>query len=247
MANKMYRDRLCNQINYAIREAQAAKGIDHPGLVGRIRELAASHLFKPLLPSGFEVGTGKLCDKNGNQSDETDLVIYNKSILPPLMYSEREGLFPIEACFYSIEIKSKVTASELQDAIRKSRRVLALDYVSSSTQRARNISLVIPILFAFDSDLSDSGISELQRYAKYDPDWMKTPVLGAFCVVGRGYWYHNRKESRWFFHPATQEFDEVIDLISGIVNTLGKARMQVRQAALGLYLMLERQVKTIKT
>jgi hypothetical protein len=35
--------------------------------------------------------------------------------------------------------------------------------------------------------------------------------------------YYNLNKSSWFFYPATREHDEVIDSISGTVNTLLKA------------------------
>ena len=243
MPNKIYRDRIINQIEYAVREAENATKIEHPGLLGRIRELSASHVFGPLLPSGFEIGTGKICDREGNLSSEADLVIYNKSILPPVMYSEREGVFPIEACFYAIEVKSKATASEVRDAIQKGQEIMKLEYANpSSSDKLKHLSLVVPTFFAFGSDLSDSGMSELQRYAKYDPEWKTDPVIKAICVVGKGYWYHSSKDGCWFFHPPTPAHDEVIDLVSGVVNTLAKAPTQVRQALLGQYLMLARSV-----
>jgi hypothetical protein len=240
MSNKIYRDRIINQINYAVKESENAAQVEHPGLVGRIRELAASHIFGPSLPSGFEIGTGKICDRTGTQSGETDLIIYNKGILPPVMYSERDGVFPVEACFYSIEVKSKSTASTIQDAIQKGKQILQLDYENASADRPLNISVVVLTYFAFDSDLSDSGMSELQRYANYDPQWRETPILKAMCVVGKGYWYHDYNNKRWVFHHATPTHDEVVDLVAGTVNTLALARLHPRQAKLGHYLMLER-------
>jgi len=236
-----------NQIDYAVREAENAATIEHPGLVGRIRELSVSQVFEPLLPSGFEIGTGKICDRNGDQSNEADIIIYNRSILAPIMYSERDGVFPIEACFYSIEVKSKATALEIQDAIRKGNSIINLYYAGADADKPNNLSLVVPTFFAFGSDLSDSGISELQRYAKYDPEWRERPILKAICVVGKGYWYHSKKDSDWFFCPPTQTHDEVIGLVSGIVNTLASARSQNRQALLGQYLMSERNVSLVKS
>lgn len=247
MPNKIYRDRLTNQIDYAVKEVGNAAAVEHPGLVGRIRELSAAHIFGPLLPSGFEIGTGKICDSSGNQSNETDLIIYNRSILPPVLYSERDGVFPIEACFYSIEVKSRASASGIQDAIRKGKMLLSLDYVSADADKPQNVSMVVLTFFAFGSDLADSGISELQRYAKYDPDWQEKPILKAICVVGKGYWYHSRIDGCWIHHPATQIHDEVIDLVSGVVNTLSLARSQMRQAMLGHYLMLNRATTPVRS
>jgi hypothetical protein len=246
MPNKIYRDRIINQINYAVKEAKNASEVDHQGLTGKIRELSASCIFAPLLPAGFEIGTGKICDEKGEVSDETDVIIYNRSILPPVLYSDRDGVFPIESCFYSIEVKSKATASEIQDAIRKGSQLLSLYYASASKDTDQNLSLAVLALFAFDSDLSETGISELERYAKYDSQWNTAPILKAICIVGKGYWYHNQINNSWFFHSPTQSYDEVVDFTSGITNTLILASTKPRKAMLGHYLMLERAATQIK-
>lgn len=68
-------------------------------------------------------------------------------------------------------------------------------------------------LFAFGTDLAESS-SELERYAKYDADWLRDPVVKAICIVGRGYWYHEREANAWVFHTATPEHDELIEMVS---------------------------------
>lgn len=86
MPNELYRNRMLNDIDYAVREAKSAALLAHNGLVGRVRELMVSRLLAPMLPAGFEVGTGKITNAVGALSQETDLVIYNRSILPPVFY-----------------------------------------------------------------------------------------------------------------------------------------------------------------
>ena len=139
MSNEIFRTRVINTIKGAIQEAQDASQIDHPGLVGRVRELALEHLIVPMHPTGFEVGTGKLVDNQGNQSAETDLVIYNRAVLPPIMHSSRDGVFPVESTFYAIEVKSRITAADVQDSIQKGRSITTLSF-------QRRITLM---LFAF--------------------------------------------------------------------------------------------------
>ncbi len=102
MANPIFRQRAIDLVRGAIREAQSASLLDHSGLVGRVREIVVNNLVKPFLPSAFDVGTGKIADSKGFQSRETDLVIYSKAVLPPVLYSERDGVFPAEASFYAI-------------------------------------------------------------------------------------------------------------------------------------------------
>lgn len=246
MVNSIYRDRIINNITFAIREAQNAARINHPGLIGRIRELAAEHIIRPMLPFGFEVGTGKICDSNDNQSGEVDLIIHNNEILPSILYSERDGIHPIEGSYYSIEIKSKASATNLQDAIRKGREISALNYHGKEIQKEfKHISLTAQVFFAFASDLKEKGLPEFHRYTKYDPDWQTDPVLKAICIVGQGYWYFHHSNRKWEFRPASDNYDEVIDFIGGIVNTLIANPPWKRINWFGDYIILSRESYTI--
>jgi hypothetical protein len=241
MANQIYRDRLVSSIEHAIREAQNASRVKHPGTRGRIREIAASEIFSPMLPGGFEIGTGKICDREGHQSPETDPIIYNRTILPPILYSERDGIFPVEACFYSIEIK---------DAIRKGQEILGLNYEIPEPDLAPGIEVVSkPVLlslFGFNSDLTNSGITEIERYAKYDPNWNINPVLRVICVVGKGYWYFRFAVSCWVIHPTTEAHDEVVDFVGGISNSLA-TKLDVRKGQqLGGYLIKQRPTQVVR-
>ncbi|MDL2123529.1 MAG: hypothetical protein LWX51_10695 [Deltaproteobacteria bacterium] len=241
MPNKIYRDRLINNISYAVKEAATAQTLKHPGITGRIRELLVSHLYEPVLPAGYEIGTGKICNNYGDISGEVDLIIYNKSILPPVMHSEREGIFPFEACYYAFEVKSMVSAKQIKDAINKGKKIINI--VPGNNKH--NVIPVVLTFFAFNSDLSGKGITEIERYAKYDPNWKNDPVIKAICIVGKGYWYHNQNISGWTFHPPSSDFDEVVDIISGTVNTLAKNPAYLRKALLGHYLMRIRATQNI--
>lgn len=244
MPNKIFRDRLVNNIDYAIRESKNASEVAHHGLVGRIRELISSKLLMPMLPRGFEIGTGKIVDHQGNQSAETDLVIYNRAVLPPILYSDRDGIFPVESSYYALEVKSRLTATEVQDAIKKGRAITALKRQSQQPSDFPNRIDTVLVLFAFSSDLAE-GSSELHRYAQYDEGWLRDPVIKAICVVGRGYWYHKAEANCWVATATSPEHDEVIELISGIGNTLLRNPADRRLAMLGNYLMRERPAEFI--
>src|SRR4030065_2060436 len=129
MPNEVFRNKVKNNVDYAIRDASDAIKANHPGLEGRIREIALSCLFQPLLTTGMCTGTGKIIDSFGHQSRQSDVVIYSKSVLPSVMYNEIEGMFPVETCAYSIEVKTKTSANEISDAIQKARSLLSLEYL----------------------------------------------------------------------------------------------------------------------
>jgi hypothetical protein len=201
MANQIYRDRIISLIKEALNQYEGARLVDHPFLSGRIREIAAANIFKPLLPSGFEVGTGKIVDARGFQSPETDLVIYNRNTLPPIMYSDREGIFPAEATMYSIEIKSQLTARELDETIRKAGEIRKLTYTTgiydeNDKPLDHRFTSIIPTLFAFSSDLSGECKSEIDRYIERDSQADVNPNIVAICIVGKGYWWFG-KNKKW--------------------------------------------------
>jgi uncharacterized protein DUF6602 len=217
--NAIYRDRMINDIQYAVSEARNAARVGHPGLIGRIRELAADRILRPVLPAGFDIGTGKITDMHGTLSAESDLVIYNRALLPAVMYSNRDGIYPIESTYYAFEIKSECSACNLRDAIEKVRHVIALDHSKRDTYRG-NKSPAVSVFFAFGSDLSPAGKTEFTRYKELDSNWKDDPVIRVICVVGRGYWVFSLPENHWLYQPATNTFGEVLILVSQTVNTL---------------------------
>src|SRR4051794_20149462 len=103
MANRIFRQHATDLIRHAVDKAQSAVNMDHAGLRGLMREIAADELLTPFLPSDFRIGSGKITDAQGLLSSQTDLIIYNPRLLPPVLFKQngREGTFPIEACFYS--------------------------------------------------------------------------------------------------------------------------------------------------
>jgi hypothetical protein len=134
------------------------------------------------------------------------------------MYSDRAGISPLESTYYAFEIKSECSVGNLDDAIEKARQIIALDHSKRENYQG-NKSPAVSGFFAFDSDLSLSGTSEFERYQELDSSWKDHPVIKVICVVGRGDWYFSA-ENRWFYRPATNTSDEVLILVSHLVNTL---------------------------
>ena len=113
MASKLLRDEFISKIANALNRAASASNLEHHVLEGRVREIFAEELLKPILYPGVEIGTGKIVDSVGTLSAETDLVIYSRNTLPPYVYGHDIGVYPIESCIYAIEVKSTLTAQEI--------------------------------------------------------------------------------------------------------------------------------------
>lgn len=243
MPNEIFRNRIINNINYAIQEAKDAINANHPGLEGRIREIAVSNLFKPLLMEGISLGTGKIVDSKGNSSRQSDVIIYSKKILSSTMYNQNEGNFPIETCAFSIEVKSKTSATNISDAINKAKELDKLFYLPGIFKgdepiQTSNPQRVVRSIFAFDSDLSVDGKTEWERYINLDgknPDLI--PSVQQICVVGRGYWDWTESSKHWSYRASSQEHDEVITFLSVIINSIPEILATRGKPRMGNYLM----------
>ena len=205
MGNEIFRDRLENNVKHALVEAQNCSKLNHPGMVGRVRQIVIDQLLRPLLPEGFYIGTGKVTDARGNLSSETDIIIYDRRSIPPILYDEKEGIFPVEAVHYSIEVKSKLTSAEFKDSVEKGINLRALS----------GGNLPHSALFAFASDLTAS--SDAERFIQAQKAMLVPLPINIFCVAGRQYGYWDKV---WKTSPPEMANIVVVNFLVGILNTL---------------------------
>jgi hypothetical protein len=71
---------------------EATGDVAHRGEKGMFRELGLRKLLLYVLPPHFGVGTGLVVDAWGRQSRQTDLVIFDKRLLPPFLLEESRGI-----------------------------------------------------------------------------------------------------------------------------------------------------------
>ena len=235
--NRLYRDLILSKVKTAIDNAKAVSPMSHQGLKGQLREILVRDLFKPLLPPGFGLGTGEIITVDDRQSKQQDVVLFDKNILPPILFEGTSGLFPIESVLYSIEIKSKLTAQEIKDSHANAAELQKLNYQSGCYDALgqplpHTFERLIPALFAFDTDLSCDGKNDIERYDEIRGS--DQPALVVLCVVGRGYWYW--KDDQWVAWKRDYEFTEVVGFIAGVMNTYRRIASTRNQPRLGNYL-----------
>ena len=226
--NEAYRDLIASRVTGAIAAAKAMAAVTHAGLKGQLRETLIRDLFRPLFPADVGIGTGQIVTGDNQLSPQIDVIIYDRRILPAVLYEGITGLFPLEAVLAVIEVKSTLTATELGTAIASARILSALTYQSglrdrhTGAVRRHHIERVVPAVFALSTDLAAGGKSELERLKELggaDGDSIRS-----ICVVGRGYWF--RIGDQWY--PASQPpkgaevlafMASISDGISGIAST----------------------------
>lgn len=256
MPNPLFVNDLGLRIESALAAARHAAAFKHPGLTGAVRELLVRELLQPLLPPSIAVGRGKIVDHMGHASDEIDIVVYDRSVLPALVYGEAEalGAFPVEACLYALQVKSTSSKQAVREVIAHGRSLARLVYLREASGASGNpIGRVIPAYFAFRTDLTTpataDAIPEVERWRAehnaadlqcedvYDvTGWQVVPYppLRVLCVVGQGYGFYSG--SHYATVAATPEHAEVVAFIIGVANSLLRPRTARHGLPFGYYL-----------
>ena len=87
--------------------------LSHQGEKGILREAFLRRLLETLLPPHFGVGSGLIVDRWNRQSSQTDLLVYDKRRLPPLLEQNGHGIYPIDAVLRVLEVKSTLDKDDL--------------------------------------------------------------------------------------------------------------------------------------
>jgi hypothetical protein len=101
--------------------------ITHQGEKGRENELSLSRVLASLMPLRYGIGSGLIFDSTGNQSLQTDIVIYDAVDEPAVLAQTNQVLFPVENVRSVIEIKTSVGGSEILDIGKKVASVRKLE------------------------------------------------------------------------------------------------------------------------
>ncbi len=210
-------------------------------------------LLRPLLPPHIAAGKGKIVDHVGNQSAEIDIVVYDRSALPPLLYDDAGfGVFPVEACLYAIQVKSTSSRANLVDVINKGKSLADLVYLREACGGLGNpIRPVIPAYFAFKSDLQSpmgAEVPEIERWREHHAPadfqyedvfiegWQAVPYppLRVLCVVGQGYGFYTGQH--YTTVAAAKLHAEIVAFVTGIANTLLRPSPRAQGLPFGYYL-----------
>jgi hypothetical protein len=93
-------------VNNLIRKVYTLSDVEHNLSKGEIREIFVSDLLRHFLPEHLGIGTGIIINQASKQSKQTDIIIFDKRIFPPILGNQNIGLYPIESVVGVMEVKS---------------------------------------------------------------------------------------------------------------------------------------------
>jgi hypothetical protein len=229
-----YQTVLRSRVKAAIVQAEAADSYSHSGTKGSVRETLIRELFRPLLPADVGVGTGQIVSVNGQRSKQMDVVLYDKSLLPPVLHDYQIGVFPIESVLYTVEIKSTLTKNDLKQAHQAAKDLFGFTYQTADS--LTNVKPAVSSIFALRSDLSNNGKKEAERYREIYTANAERPYLAAICVAGREY-SMQVVDGKWSGAPDDEEFDGVLGFLGGVINSYKAISRSRGTPRLGYYIV----------
>jgi len=222
MPSDIYKQIIINRINAFLEESESIGSLTHAGMRGNIRESGFGKLITDLLPIDWGLGNGKIIDSKNNQSSETDLIIYYKRVLSPILFSEKSGLFPLDSCGFAFEVKTISTANEIRTTISKFEKLRDMETLTRYSEQPWEFDLKpIRVYFALSTDLKSED--EFERYKRLDKEYLENPTIQVICVVGKGVWFYHKGEEFepfWEFYTSDGNHKELIMLLGTIVRQL---------------------------
>ncbi|MFF6948252.1 DUF6602 domain-containing protein [Streptomyces iakyrus] len=129
------------------------KLIGHAAEQGHENELSLSRLLANLIPKRLGIGGGMIIDNSSKRSKQTDIIIYDLADQPTLMAQSSQVIFPIEVVHAAIEVKTTLTAKEIEDCGGKK---AALDLLTPANGASRPIFAVL----AYDAWAQPETVAE---------------------------------------------------------------------------------------
>jgi len=162
-----------------LRDFDRSKDMRHPRDVGMAREQILRRFLvdKGLIPGRYTATSSsvRVASTTGHMSNELDLLFYNDSESICLMRRENAySVLPVECTYGVIQVKSKVSRSDIRDGLRNiasykklrragSRPMFAISGESKSQDG-------FGVLFAYDTDLDWMDlVDEVKSFARENP------------------------------------------------------------------------------
>jgi hypothetical protein len=183
---------------------------------GAEAEIILSKFLNQHLPKRFAAGSGLIVDQRNNVSSQTDVIIYDAENSPIYRKGERVLILPNDNVSAVIEVKSKLTKRELEDAAQKIVSVKALEKspITDVDQPVTFSPLIttrtLGVVFAYESATSLQSLAENLRDINRDipsEQWIDSVVVLDQGTIGYAIQFPMSQEvPGWFGGPASDKF-----------------------------------------
>jgi hypothetical protein len=163
--------------------------ITHPGAKGDVAELDWLEALNDFLPARYQVAKAFVIDSKGNQSDEIDLVVYDRHFCPLLFKSGGRSFIAAESVYAVFEVKQSLSRQNVIYAMKKAASVRGLERTSGlitdfrGKQARKQLFPILAGIVATRSDWSSGLGTSLKAALAGEP---KAGHLDMGCALGAG-------------------------------------------------------------
>jgi hypothetical protein len=148
-----------------------ARDIDHAVTAGEAREEAIGKVLGDFLPEAFGVARGFIFSSDGERSNQTDLIIYDRLWSRPFYGQNNSKFFAVESVYATIEVKTNLRRDDISDACQKASRFKKLKRDWTNSGKIPPVKDSLSILWAFDAPSTSTAVDNL------DAEFLKWPNL----------------------------------------------------------------------
>jgi len=105
--------------------------MSHPGDKGESTELNWKNLLENHLPKRYSVTKGKVVDYLGNESEQIDIIVYDRQYSPLVFNYNGVEYIPAESVYAVFEVKQNLSKDHIDYAIKKAESVRKLERTSA--------------------------------------------------------------------------------------------------------------------
>lgn len=181
--------------------------LSHPLTKGELRELFVSNVLSLFLTQQFSVGTGVVVNSKGEESNQTDIIVYDNRILPPFINQQNIGVYPAESVIATIEVKSEFKGKDIKESEKK-----AANLCNCFSRKEKPLCAVF--------GLTGDPLKRMSDAIK-GKRWIKDHVKHIFAICHMGhYCWMNVTSKGWRVALHDDNYEEVKRFMAVLIDNI---------------------------
>jgi hypothetical protein len=186
---------------------QESSEIEHGGTKGSLRERYLIEFLHSVLPPGYIVAGGFICDVLGNITPQLDLIVADRSTIPAVALARDVAVVPVEVARLAIEVKSTLRSDDLEQVRQQAEAFRSLQpVVESETQSHPGVLLYV---LAFEAQV---GPDLLRQWLESIPELFGICIFDSLLV--------HRGPNRTLAVRRGDDWEETLIFISSLLHAI---------------------------
>lgn len=171
------------------------KQIQHNGVKGSAREDLLKDYLKKLLPEKYSISSGIIIDNNQKQSKQQDFIIHDAFNCPSFFKTESNSILPIESVYATIEVKSTLDYSTLEQSVKNVESVRNLIKLPNRNIIRNQYDNVYPLGFVF-AYTSTCSLEQIQKKLfELNKNINGRHQISIICILDKGLIFNVQKNN----------------------------------------------------